>query len=473
MSKTNKASPWRIKRYYFFVLLTAIALVLPWIQINESYFFLLSFDNLKLHLAFVQFDMQELYLLPFLLMLLFLGIFGMTVMGGRVFCGWICPQTIFRVIYRDLIETKILKLRKRIKNKQLEPDMSKPENKVKRAIAIIIWIFLSLVASANLMWFFVPPVDFFNYLQNPMDHTILFGTVLFSALFLIYDIIILKEDYCIYVCPYSRVQSVLYDEHTVMALYDTNRGGHIYDENKQKQFTKQKDIQVEEPHAECTACESCVTVCPTHIDIRKGLQLECINCLECVDACTTVMGKLGKPSLVTWSSDYEIIDQKGKTKYFRAKIIIYIVMLVGLTIGMGIMGSKKEHMLLNINKENRLYSVHKMPDGRVRVDNAYEFLLQNTKNKDMKFFFEVILPADAKGTIEVVKPKRAFTVVPGVKKKKIVVLRTYDELAHNERDDVIIPLTIRAYALGHEDKIVVFRKATFTYPRADAIMGAK
>ncbi|MDD5203711.1 MAG: 4Fe-4S binding protein, partial [Sulfurimonas sp.] len=122
-------TPWRIKRYYVYALATIVALALPWIQIDGNHFFLLSFDKMKLHLAFIQFDMQELYLMPFLLMLMFLGIFGMTVMGGRVFCGWVCPQTVFRVIYRDLIETTILGLRKRIKNKQQEPDMSKTENK--------------------------------------------------------------------------------------------------------------------------------------------------------------------------------------------------------------------------------------------------------------------------------------------------------------------------------------------------------
>ncbi|MDD5401118.1 MAG: cytochrome c oxidase accessory protein CcoG [Sulfurimonas sp.] len=466
-------TPWRYKRYLFFTFSTVFALVLPWIKINESYFFLLSFDKLKLHLAFVQFDMQELYLLPFLLMILFLGIFGMTVVGGRVFCGWICPQTVFRVIYRDLIETKLLGLRKRIKNKQQEPDMSLTENRVKKAVAILIWTVLSLVASANMIWYFVPPEDFFNYLLDPFEHVVLFGTLLFTALFLIYDIVFLQEEYCIYVCPYSRVQSVLYDENTVMALYNTNRGGHIYDEHKVKQFTKQSELQKVEPHAECTACESCVTVCPTHIDIRKGLQLECINCLECVDACTVVMGKLGKPSLVTWSSDYEIIDKKGKTQYFRPKVIAYALLLVALTVGMVMMGSKKEHMLLNINKENRLYSVSKIQDGKVAVDNAYEFLLQNTQNDKMDFYFEVILPKDAKGKIEILKPTEPFDVTPDVKKKKIVVLRTYDILADDARHDTIIPITIRAYAIGHEDKITVFRESTFVYPRADVIKNIK
>ncbi|MCF6341055.1 MAG: cytochrome c oxidase accessory protein CcoG [Sulfurimonas sp.] len=461
--------PWRIKRYYFYAFITFLIIVLPWIQINKSYLFLLSFDNLKLHFFFVEFDMQELYLLPFLIMVIFLSIFGMTAMGGRIFCGWVCPQTIFRVIYRDLIETKILKLRKKIKNKQLEPDMSLMKNKIKKAIAVTIWIILSFVASANFIWYFIPPTDFFEYLKNPMDHTIIFGTVLFMALFLIYDIIFLQEDYCIYVCPYSRIQSVLYDDHTVMALYNTNRGGHIYDNHKVKQFTSQEAIQVDEPHAECTTCESCVTVCPTHIDIRKGLQLECINCLECVDACTIVMGKLRKPSLVTWSSNHEIIDQKGRTKYFRPTILICIFLLVGVIISMGYIGSNKEHMLLNVNKENRLYSVKKESNGKIHIDNAYEFLLQNTKNKEMKFFFEVLLPKDINGKIEIIKPKKAFTVIPHIKKKKIVVLRTYDILVDDDRHDTIIPITIRAYAIGYENKIVVFRKSTFTYPRSDII----
>jgi cytochrome c oxidase accessory protein FixG len=301
----------------------------------------------------------------------------------------------------------------------------------------------------------------------------LFGTVIGIALFLIYDIVFLKENFCVYVCPYSRIQSVLYDEHTVMALYNTHRGGNIYDEHKEKQFTNQKDLQAFEPNAECTACESCVTVCPTHIDIRKGLQLECINCLECVDACTTVMGKLGKESLVTWSSDYEIIDQKGKTKYFRPKVLGYIALLIIISVILGMMGSKKEHMLLNINKENRLYSLEKESNGSIRVDNAYEFLLQNTENESLQYFFEVIPPKGMEGKIAITKPTEIFSAVPGIKKKKIVVLSTTEMLVDDERQDTVIPITIRAYAVGHEDKIVVFRESTFTFPRADIVKAAK
>jgi polyferredoxin len=137
------------------------------------------------------------------------------------------------------------------------------------------------------------------------------------------------------------------------------------------------------------------------------------------------------------------------------------------------MGSTKEHMLLNINKENRLYSVTKLPDGKVAVENAYEFLLQNTENEKHKFFFEVKLPEGMKGELIIDKPNGPFTAVPGMKKKKIVVLRTTDMLVDNDRKDTVIPITIRAYALGHEDRIVVFRDSTFTFPRSDIIKDAK
>jgi len=237
--------PYRIKRYWMYVAITIIALVMPWIKINGNHLFLLSFDHKKLHLAGIAFDMQELYLMPFLLMLLFLGIFAVTAVGGRAWCGWACPQTIFRVIYRDLIETKLLGLRKRIKNKQKEPDMSKPENKAKKAIAILLWTVLSLVAAADFMWYFVPPEDFFQYIQNPSEHMILVGMLIGITLFLVADIVFIKEDFCIYICPYSRVQSVLYDDDTLMAIYDPIRGGEIYQghgNEKHKVVNKQKEL---------------------------------------------------------------------------------------------------------------------------------------------------------------------------------------------------------------------------------------
>jgi cytochrome c oxidase accessory protein FixG len=456
--------PWRIKRYWAYVVSTIVALIMPWITIEGNHLFLLSFDHKKLHLAGVAFDMQELYLMPFLLMLLFLGIFAVTAVGGRAWCGWACPQTIFRVIYRDGIETKLLGLRKRIKNKQKDPDMSKSENQIKKVVAILIWSLLALIASANFLWFFVPPEDFFSYIQTPSEHMMLIGMLLGIAGFIIIDIVFIKEDFCVYICPYSRVQSVLYDDDTVMAVYDPIRGGDIYQghgHDRHKEYNRQKELLAADPTAECTTCESCVTVCPTHIDIRKGLQLECINCLECVDACTTVMGALGKPSLVRWSSEKEALRHEGKTNFFRGKVIAYATVLIIVLIALFAMGSTKEHMLLNVNKTTRLYKI--LDNGS--VENDYLFLFANTDSKKHKYFFEIV----NNDKIKIIRPKEPFHIGAGKKKKKVVILVTDAQLANDSRKDVPIPITIRAYAVDDKEKIVVERKTVFVYPRIDLV----
>ena len=456
--------PYRIKRYWAYLAATVVALAMPFITIGGNHLFLLSFDQKKLHLAGVAFDMQELYLMPFLLMLLFLGIFAVTAVGGRAWCGWACPQTIFRVIYRDGIETKLLGLRKRIKNKQKDPDMSKTENQVKYVIAILLWSLLAFVAAADFLWFFVPPEDFFTYLANPTEHMTLVGMLVGTALFIILDVVFIKENFCIYICPYSRVQSVLYDDDTVMAVYDPIRGGDIYQGHgydREKKFDKTKELLAVDPTAECTTCESCVTVCPTHIDIRKGLQLECINCLECVDACTTVMGALGKPSLVRWSSEKEALRHEGKTNYFRGKVIAYFTVLMIVLISLFVMGSKKEHMLLDINKGQRLY---KVLDHGV-VQNDYIFMFANTDSKDHTYYFDIV----DNDKIKIKRPTEPFKIGAGKKKKKVVIFETSESLGNNTRKDIPIPVKIIAYAVDDKEKIIIDRKAVFMYPRVDLL----
>jgi cytochrome c oxidase accessory protein FixG len=450
-----KKTPYRIKRYYIYAVVTIVSLVLPFIRIDGNHIFLLSFDKKQLHLMGTAFDMQELYLMPFLLMLLFLGIFAATAIGGRAWCGWACPQTIFRVIYRDLIESTLLKLR-RIKNKQKEPDYSNASNASKKAIGIFLWSILSFVAASNFMWYFVPPEDFFAYLQDPSEHMFLIGIVVSIALFLIYDVVKLKEDFCIYVCPYSRVQSVLYDDDTLQAIYSTKRGGEIYNDKKEKVIFKQKDLTQDD---ECTACESCVTVCPTHIDIRKGLQLECINCLECVDACTKVMGKLGKPSLVQWSSTNATFNDKP-TKMVRKSTMLYTIALFIVLALLFIMGGEKEHMLLNVNKTTQLYKIKQ--DNQ--VTNNFLLLFQNTDSKAHTYAIEIVDNKDI-----VIERFQPFKLGAKQLRKKVLILGTNKQLVNDNTKDTPIPVTLKAYSLEEPERVVVYRKAVFIYPRADKL----
>jgi polyferredoxin len=158
------------KRYINYALITIFVMVLPFITIDGNHMLLLSFEKLEFHFLGFSFDVNELFVMPFLLMFLFIGIFAMTSMFGRVWCGWACPQTIFRVIYRDLIESTILDLR-RIKNKQKDIDYSKRKNQIRKYIGLLLWMAITLVIASNFMWYFVPPEDFFTYIQDPIKHS--------------------------------------------------------------------------------------------------------------------------------------------------------------------------------------------------------------------------------------------------------------------------------------------------------------
>ena len=429
------------RRYIFFACITLFVFILPFIRINDAQLFLLSFDKSRVDLFFTKFDMQELYLLPFLFIILFLSIFFLTTLAGRVWCGWSCPQTIFRTIFRDLLQTKILKIRKNIQNKQNEPK----GQILKRALAVGIWCVLALVISANFLWYFVPPLDFFAYLKEPSEHGVLLAFWLVIAVWLVYDVIILKENFCIYVCPYARVQSVMFDNDTIQVIYNQKRGGVIY--NGKEKFKKPK-----EEGALCTGCEACVRICPTHIDIRKGMQLECINCLECSDACAKVMKHFDESSLIEWRSINSIKEQK-RVKILRFRTVAYLVILgIVLTVGV-LMSGKKESMLLNINRTSELYKIL----GENEVENSYVFLVQNTQNKEHTFYFEV----DDKN-IEISRPNKPFILKAGAKQRVIVTLKSKNENLSDK--DLLKHINIKAYATD-EPAISVQRQSTFIYPK--------
>ena len=429
------------RRYIFFACITLFVFILPFIRINDAQLFLLSFDKSRVDLFFTKFDMQELYLMPFLFITLFLTIFFLTTLAGRVWCGWSCPQTIFRAVFRDLLQTKILKIRKNIQNKQNEPQ----GQILKRALAVGIWSVLALIIAANFMWFFVPPFDFLAYISEPSEHKILLAFWLSIAAWLVYDVVILKENFCVYVCPYARVQSVMFDSDTIQVIYNQKRGGVIYD-GKAK-FKKPK-----EEGALCTGCEACVRICPTHIDIRKGMQLECINCLECSDACAKVMGHFNESSLIEWRSINSQNENK-KVKIFRFRTVAYLVILCVVLVAAALMSGKKESMLLNINRTSELYKV--LDQGE--VENSYVFLVQNTQSKDHKFYFEI----DDK-SIEISRPNRPFTLKAGAKQKVIVTLKSKNE--NTSEKDLLKHINIKAYATD-EPTISVQRASTFIYPK--------
>lgn len=455
----------RHKRTIGYIILTIVLLVMPFIRIGESqnHIFLLSFDHKVLHLLGIKYSIQEFYVMPFMLIILFVGIFFMTVMGGRMWCGWGCPQTIFRIVYRDIIQTKILKLRKKITNKQEILNLDTFEKKIKFVIGIVLFACIALIASADFLFFFVPPEDFFTYAKNFSDHQVLLGFWLVITAFMTIEVCFIAEKFCIYMCPYARVQSVFFDDDTLMSIYNPKRGGAVYTQEGSLIGIPPKK---QDPANECTNCQHCVKVCPTHIDIRKGTQLECIHCLECVDACSEVMAKFNKPSLVSWSSPNAII-QNTKVKLFRTKTIAYIIVLAlifALLIGVGTM---RKTMLLNITRTADLYSIRESG----AIDNAYKFVIQNVDSSEHKFSFEVV--GDMANKFEIITPDhrntKAFSIAPNDTKILVVLLRAKENLNPSSKQDKSIPIEIRGFAVDNKENINITYSTFFMYPSEENI----
>ncbi|MGX2984546.1 cytochrome c oxidase accessory protein CcoG [Helicobacter sp. 23-1048] len=462
ISTTPHTTNYRKHRYLLYFSAMIFFLGFPFITIDGNHIFLLSFAHGEFHLLGTRFNMQELYLLPFLLIILFVGIFFLTTLGGRMWCGWACPQTIFRTIYRDLLQTKIFKLRNKISNKQRPLRLDSLSDKLKATLAFVIIMFLCLVATANLMFFFVPPLEFFEALANPSQHPILMGFWLGFGLFFTADIAFIQEVFCVYICPYCRVQSVLYDDDTIMPIYDSRRGGAIYNADLQKIPEK---LKFREPQAECVECEECVKVCPAHIDIRKGMQLECINCLECVDACGSVQARYNRASLVNWSSPFST-QNNVKIRYFRPKTIAYIAVLAIAFVAILVVSGKKEGMLLNVNTTTQIYQITQKDEGVV-ISNSFKVLFHNTDSVPHEFYIAIENPSKDSAIadkLKISKPKEPFLVKAGQKRTEIVTVQALEPLSNNQKDDSIFPFVFRAYALDDEEKTFAKRKSNFTYP---------
>ncbi|WQV00882.1 cytochrome c oxidase accessory protein CcoG [Helicobacter pylori] len=453
-SSSHFLKSFRLKRYIGFVLISLALLITPFIRIDGAHLFLISFEHKQLHFLGKIFSAEELQILPFMVILLFIGIFFITTSLGRVWCGWACPQTFLRVLYRDVIETKIFKLHKKISNKQESPKNT-PSYKIRKVLSVL--LFAPIVAGLMMLFFFyfIAPEDFFSYLKNPSEHPVAMGFWLFSAAVVLFDIVVVAERFCIYLCPYARVQSVLYDNDTLNPIYDEKRGGVLYDNQGHLYPLSPKKRSAEN---ECVNCLHCVQVCPTHIDIRKGLQLECINCLECVDACTITMAKYNRPSLIQWSST-NATNTRQKVRLVRLKTIAYMGVIAIVIALLVITSFKKERMLLDINRNSNLYELR----SSGYVDNDYVFLFHNTDNKDHEFYFKILGQKD----IKIKKPLTPIMVKAGQKIKVVVILRKPLKSAEQKRaKDTLTPITIQAYSTDDKN-IMVERESVFIAPSED------
>ena len=298
--------------------LIAFFVLAPWVPVNGYPMIFLDIAERRFHLFGLTLAFQDTWLLFFFVAGLAFSLFYVTAFLGRVWCGWTCPQTVYLEHVFRRIERWIdsdANARRKLAKAPLSPTKI-AKRVLKHSLfivcsAAIAHIFLSYFVSLPALWGMMS--------TSPLEHWSSFVFVAASTLVLYVNFAWFREHLCIIICPYGRFQSALIDDHSYNVAYDFNRGD--------------PPGKVRDPNAgDCIDCNRCVQVCPTGIDIRQGLQLECVGCANCIDACDSIMDKVDRPrGLIRYASEQEL--QGGKTKLLRVRTILYTVFaLIFLTV---------------------------------------------------------------------------------------------------------------------------------------------
>lgn len=286
--------------------------VLPWIPINGNPAILLDLAHRQFHFFGLTFVMQDLWVAFFLVSGLGFSLFYVTALLGRVWCGWACPQTLFLDTIRRFERWIEGSAPARERLDRLPWTMEKT---LRRGGAQVIYALFALLIAHVFVSYCISLPRLYDMMQHaPGENWSSFLFVFLVSAALWFNFAWFREQFCIVLCPYGRLQSALIDNDTLVIGYDISRG-----EPRGKKGT--------EGAGDCVDCRRCVNVCPTGIDIRLGLQMECIGCAACVDACNEVMDKLGRRrGLIRYDSQYGFA---GKVRRFlRPRILLYTSLLL-------------------------------------------------------------------------------------------------------------------------------------------------
>ena len=359
--------------------LLALFFIIPFIKINGNPLLMINILDRQFFIFGQPFYPQDFFILALgaIASLIFIILF--TVAFGRIFCGWICPQTIFM----EMIFRKIEYLIEGDRNKQIKLDKQEwnSEKIMKRSLKWSIYVIISVVITHFMIMYIVGYEEVIKIIkEGPFANTTNFLVMVFFSAAFYFVFAWFREQVCTLVCPYGRLQGVLIDKQTINVYYDYKRG-----ENRSK--WKKGENRKEVGKGDCIDCNQCVVVCPTNIDIRDGQQLECINCTACIDACDEVMVKVGLPKgLIRYATESEIENQEKFKITTRMKAYaIFLALLVGF---LGFLLYNRGEMEAKFIKPAG--STYFVRDGK--INNTYNYTLLNKSNKDHIVTFKVIDP---------------------------------------------------------------------------------
>lgn len=350
-------------RKYTSTILMLLFILIPWIPYNGQQAILLDFSTQQFRIFSITFFPQDLTVLAALFMVGAFALFFFTTWLGRVWCGFLCPQTVWMFLY-IWVEEKIEGNRnQRIKN---DKQPMTGEKFRKKALKHTAWILISFLTAVTFMSYFIPVKELYTELFTLSWSGIVYFWVGLFTLCTYGNAGWLREKMCIYMCPYSRFQSAMFDKNTLIIAYNKLRG-----ENRGRR--KRKDDPKALGLGDCVDCNLCVDVCPAGIDIRNGLQYECISCGACIDACNQTMSQFNYPQgLISFTSENALNGKKEPL--LRPKILAYGTFTLAMFVLMGVFVAIRSPIEASVLRDrNVLYRT--TYDGH--IENSYQLKLTN------------------------------------------------------------------------------------------------
>jgi cytochrome c oxidase accessory protein FixG len=353
------------------VLLLLLFYVTPWLQWGERPLIWLNLPERKFSLLWATFWPQEFVLFSWLLISAAFALFFFTVIAGRVWCGWLCPQTVWTLCYQWI-------------EKAIEGDRSArmrldrgPWNTArlgKKALKFALWGLLAFSIAVTFEGYFIPIRDLLpkiaRYDLLPIEKFWLFFPTVAS--FLMQGV--LREQVCFHMCPYARFQSVMFDDETLIISYDGERG-------EPRGSRPRGTSSAAAGKGDCIDCRMCVSVCPTGIDIRDGLQYQCIACAACIDACNHVMDQLGyERNLIRYSALHA--DRHQPRSWLRPRLFGYGAVMLAMLGAVAFALSQRVPLALDVIRDrSRMY--REFWDGT--VENVYTLKIMNREESDRRY----------------------------------------------------------------------------------------
>lgn len=372
------------------VILQLLLFVTPWINWNGRQMLLLDVPGRKLHLLGWTFWPQETYFLLLLLIAAALTLFFVTSLLGRMWCGYACPQTLLSQAFIMVERFFEGDREQRLRLAKAPWDVQKTARTLGK---YFVWLGMSVFLGLTFAGYFYPIRQMFSDILTGRAPLSTFGVVAFFTVVSFADFGFLRGGFCRTMCPYARFQGSMFDQDSLIVGYDAARG--------------EPRGKVKDPKAgDCVDCNLCVQVCPMGIDIRKGLQFECIACAACADACDSIMAKVGRPEgLVRYASENEL---EGKpTRIVRPRPVVYFLLLtVVLSLLVGLLTTRSPIEMDVVRQVRHGQVFETTSDGR--VSNMYNLKLINKEGRDRSLAIEL----EGFDGAELVAPQNPLTLPP-------------------------------------------------------------